>query len=171
MMWTRARFWRAFTVCFLGVLFSLSGAASVLGFALLGYTWPAATEITMHLDLSHAFTSLHDGSTSWNSSAADALSIWNQYIDTVKFVADSASGSSGTNGANDVLFSNKVYGDAWPTGALAVTLKMSSQGGSFTETDVLFNNNLKWDSYRGPIQGSGPTGTYDFHRVALHEFG
>jgi hypothetical protein len=41
----------------------------------------------------------------------------------------------------------------------------------FSETDVVFNNNLKWDSYRGPIQGSGSTATFDFHRVALHEFG
>jgi len=166
-----AQSWRAFTAYFLGLLLLLSGAASVFGFALNGYTWPATTQIRMHLDLSHAFTSLQDGSTDWNASASDALNIWNQYIDTVKFVADAPSGSSGANGANDVLFSTTVYGDTWPTRALAVTIKMSNQGSSFTEVDVLFNDNLKWDSYRGPLQGSGLIGTYDFHRVALHEFG
>lgn len=125
----------------------------------------------MHLQLAHVSGALQDGSDSWNASAADALNIWNQYVDTVQFVAAEPSGSSGTDGANEVLFSNTVYGDTWPSNALAVTLKMSSQGSVFTETDVLFNDKLKWNSYRGPLQGSGPTGTYDFHRVALHEFG
>jgi hypothetical protein len=125
----------------------------------------------MHLQLSRASGPLQDGSADWNASAADALSIWNQYIDTVKFVADAPTGSSGADGANEVLFSSTVYGSPWGTSTLAVTLKMSSVGSSLTETDILFNDNLKWDSYRGPIQGSGPSGTYDLHRVALHEFG
>lgn len=171
MTWASARSQRACTACFLGLLLSFGAGLPVLGFSLLGYTWPPTTQIRMHLDLSRAFTSLQDGSASWNDSAADALNTWNQYIDVVRFVPDTPSGSSGTNAANDVFFSSTVYGQTWPTGVLAVTLKMSSQGNTFTETDVLFNDNLYWDSYRGPRQGVGPTGVYDLHRVALHEFG
>lgn len=149
----------------------LGRALSAFGFALNGYTWPFGAQITMHLQLSHPSGALQDGSADWNASASDALSTWNQYIDTVQFVAAPDSGSTGSDGANEVLFSNTVYGQSWPTGTLAVTLRMSSEGNVFTETDVIFNDNLKWNSYRGPIQGSGSTRTYDFHRAALHEFG
>ncbi len=125
----------------------------------------------MHLGLTHSPSSFSDGTGSWNGSAADALNIWNQYIDKVKFVAgDSLAGQAG-DGANSVFFSNNVYGQTWGTGVLAVTLRTGSQGNIFTETDVLFNNKLKWSSYRGNLIVSGPGGTYDFHRVALHEFG
>src|SRR5882724_1761188 len=166
-----ARRCRAFLACFLGVLLFLGGAVPGFSFALNGYRWPDGTQIAMHLQLTRFTTGLQDGSASWDASATDALNIWNQYLDTVQFVASEPSGSSGSDGANEVLFSKTVYGDSWPSNALAVTLKMSSQGSVFTETDVLFNDNLKWNSYRGPLQGSGATGTYDFHRVALHEFG
>ena len=125
----------------------------------------------MHLQLTHFSSALQDGSASWNASATDALNIWNQYVETVQFVAAEPSGSSGSDGTNEVLFSGTVYGDSWPTNALAVTLRISSQGSVFTETDVLFNGNLKWNSYRGPLQRSVSGSTYDFHRVALHEFG
>jgi hypothetical protein len=167
--WARSR--RAFTTCFLGLCLFLGGAVPVFSFALNGYRWPDGSQIAMHLQLEHVSGALQDGSVSWNASAADALSIWNQYVDTVQFAAADPSGSSGSDGVNEVLFSGTVYGDSWPSNALAVTLKMSSQGSVFTETDVLFNDNLKWNSYRGPLQRSVSGSTYDFHRVALHEFG
>jgi hypothetical protein len=142
-----------------------------IAFSLNGYRWPDATQIAIHLQLTHFSNGLQDGSISWNASATDALNIWNESIDTVQFAAAEPSASSGTDGLNEVAFSNTVYGATWPSNVLAVTLKMSSQGSLFTETDVLFNDNLNWDSYRGPLQGRGPTTTFDFHRVALHEFG
>jgi len=150
---------------------AFGGLEKGFGYALNGYIWPFGAQIAIHLQLERPSGALQDGSASWNASASDALDIWNQYVDTVKFVAAAPSGSSGADGANEVLFSNTVYGQAWPTGTLAVTLRISNQGNVFTETDVLFNDNLKWNSYRGPVQGSGSTGTYDLHRVALHEFG
>jgi hypothetical protein len=162
-------------------LLLLSGAAVLLlgglaqktnGFAFHGYSWPAGSQIEMHLALSfRPAVPLQDGSASWDASAADALAIWNQYMDTVHFVPSPSAPTSAGNGLNDVTFSNTVYGEAWPTGVLAVTLNISSNGSLFTEVDVLFNNRLKWNSYRGPLQGSGPAGTWDLHRVALHEFG
>jgi len=167
--WARTR--RVFTACFLVLFLFLGGAAPAFSFALNGYRWRDGTQITMHLQLTRDSGALQDGSASWNASAADALNIWNQYVDTVQFVAAEPSGSSGTDGANEVLFSNTVYGESWPANVLAVTLRISSQGSLFSETDVLFNDSLNWDSYRGSLQGSGPGGTYDFHRVALHEFG
>lgn len=167
-----ARFFRRlFPVCFVGFLAWLGAAEKVRGFVLLGYTWPEGSQVSIHLQLNRPAVALQDGSASWNDSAADALALWNQYLGSIQLVAESPTGSSGGNGFNEVLFSNTVYGDTWPAGVLAVTLNHSEDGTSFAETDVLFNNNLKWNSYRGPVQGSGPSGTWDLHRVALHEFG
>lgn len=141
------------------------------GYTFHGYSWPAGTQIVMHLNLSRFVVPLQDGSASWNASAADALAIWNQYLDTVQLVEGPPASAVENDGVSEVAFSSDVYGMTWPPGTLAVTLYYSPKGNLFTETDVLFNNNLKWNSYRGPGQGSGPTGTWDLHRVALHEFG
>ena len=44
--------------------------------------------------------------------------------------------------------------------------------GVFSEADVIFNSNLSWNSYPGALRNASRGGTlYDFHRVALHEFG
>ena len=125
----------------------------------------------MQLGLNRPPVPFQDGSASWNASAADALAIWNQYIDTVKFVEAPPVSPSGDDGANSVFFSNTIYGQTFGSTTLAVTIGYNSGGGIFTEADVIFNDARTWNSYRGPIQGSGATATYDFHRVALHEFG
>jgi putative Ig domain-containing protein/matrixin len=164
-------FRRLFPVCFVGFLALLGASENVRAFAPLGYTWPEGSQVSIHLQLNRPAVALQDGSASWNDSAADALALWNQYLGSIQLVADSPTGSSGGNGFNEVFFANTVYGDTWPTGVLAVTLNHSEDGTLFAETDVLFNNNLKWNSYRGFIQGGGATGTWDLHRVALHEFG
>src|SRR3982074_967612 len=96
-----ARFCRAFTACFLGLFLLLGGAAPAFSFALNGYRWPDGTQIAMHLQLTHFSGALQDGSASWNASAADALNIWNQYVDTVQFVAADPSRSSGRDRAKD----------------------------------------------------------------------
>lgn len=151
------------------LLFASIPAAAA--FSLNGYNWPAGSQITLHLQLSRPPVVLQDGSSSWNASTADALALWNQYLDTVSFVQGPGSGPAADDGSNSVFFSDTIYADPFPTGVLAVTLNYSHTAGAFTETDVIFNNSIKWNSYRGPIQGSGATATWDLHRVALHEFG
>ena len=125
----------------------------------------------MHLQLTRPPIALQDGHSSWNASAADALAIWNQHLDTVSFVQGPGTGPAARDGANSVFFSDTIYAQQFPTGVLAVTLNYSDTAGTFTETDIIFNDKIKWNSYRGPIQGSGATATWDLHRVALHEFG
>lgn len=125
----------------------------------------------MHLQLDRPPVALQDGSSSWNASAAEALALWNQYLDTVSFVQGAGSGPAGEDGANSVFFSTNIYGETFPSGVLAVTLNYSHSESVFMETDVIFNDNITWNSYRGPTQGAGSTATYDLHRVALHEFG
>jgi hypothetical protein len=65
-----------------------------------------------------------------------------------------------------VLFASSDFGEAFGSNTLAVTL-LTYRGTVMEETDTSFNNAYTWDSYRGPLR----PGVYDFHRVAIHEFG
>ncbi len=147
-------------------------AHSLSAYTFTGSHWGTST-VTMQLQLGASTSALSDGSASWGASAEDALTIWNSYIASTHFavVRDSTAAKAQGNRQNNVFFSSNVYGSAWGSGVLAVTLTYSSSASQTTECDVLFNSNLSWDSYRGALR-FGTSGTvFDFHRVALHEFG
>jgi hypothetical protein len=115
---------------------------------------------------------LQDGFTTFNASAADALAIWNQQINLAKFSwTVSSIGGSQRDGQNTAFFSSTVYGQTYGP-AIAVTVYFYN-GSTMLEADNLFNSALLWDSYRGPVQYNFKKGkyVYDFHRVAIHEFG
>lgn len=149
------------------------GARTAQAYALTGSHW-TSSPVTMQLQLGSNSTPLSDGSSSWGASAEDALSTWNSYIGAMQFtvVRNSTAPKVEGNGINNVFFSGDVYGQAWGTGVLAVTLTYTSGATSTAECDVLFNSTLNWDSYRGALRynTSGQV-VFDFHRVALHEFG
>jgi hypothetical protein len=109
-----------------------------------------------------------DGSGSLGESAEDALNIWNQYLVHMKFAVDwnSILPPEGHGGNTSVLMSNTIYGEAFGSGVLAVTL-VSSRNSTMIEADVIFNSAWPFDSYRGALQ----PGRQDFHRITLHEFG
>lgn len=142
-------------------------ATSALAFDKGGGKWTLNRTVVMHLSLGEP-RFLQDGFTSFNQSAADALNIWNQHLVHMKFAAVQGSQMPQADGDTDnsVFFSDKVYGDTFGTRVLAVTL-LSTRDSVLAETDVIFNNAVSYDSYRGAQQSE----TYDFHRVALHEFG
>jgi hypothetical protein len=161
---------------FFRLLLSAAAFASAIGsaraYTLIGAKWPGATT-TLQLQLGATNGPLLDGSASWGASAEDALNIWNSILGTLKFevVRDSSATRVGNNRINNVFFSADMYGKAWGEGVLAVTL-ISSSRTSTVETDVLFNNRLSWNSYRGALRFSATGGAiYDFRRVAMHEFG
>ena len=125
----------------------------------------------MQLELGPTPVVLQDGLGTWNGSAANALSLWNQYLKEIHltWVNNSTAPRGGHNGFNTVSFASSVYGEGFGRETLAVTVGWSSS--SFphitNETDVIFNTAYQFNSYRGPLQPN----VYDFHRVALHEFG
>ncbi len=131
--------------------------------------------ITMHLNLDTAPLprALADGSTSWGQVAQQALSEWNAVISRAQFVAvqNSSAPVGRQNGVNNVFFSPTVYGEAWGSGVVGLTITIMQGSGNArrAESDVLFNSNAPMDSYRGPLGSAGPW--YDFKRLALHEFG
>ena len=154
------------------VLFAAS-AGSLCGYALQGPSWPAGSIINEHLAFTRSSRgSLQDGFSSFNASAADALSLWNQQMQLVRFSwTTSAIGGIQGDGENTAFFSATVYGQTYGS-ALAVTIYFMD-GSIMKEADNVFNSSLLWDSYRGPLQFNSKKKQYiyDFHRVALHEFG
>ncbi len=142
-------------------------ANSSSAFSVIGGKWTLNRTVVMHLSLGPP-RMLSDGFASFNESAANALNVWNQHLVHLKFRPrlKSPLRGLGTDGDTSVFFSETVYGDTFGSRVLAITL-FSTRGSVAAEADVLFNNALQWDSYRGGLR----TPTFDLHRVALHEFG
>jgi YVTN family beta-propeller protein len=160
-------------VALAATLFLAATASRLFGYALEGPSWPAGSTVNVRL----AFTGpssghLQDGFNTFNASAADALALWNQQIDLAKFSWTTSSFGGGKgDGQNTAFFSSSVYGQTYGS-AIAVTVYFYN-GSTMHEADNLFNSALLWDSYRGPLQYNSKKQKYiyDFHRVALHEFG
>jgi hypothetical protein len=134
--------------------------------------------VTMHLQLGTISGSLIDGSTSWGAVAEDALATWNGVLTNFRFtvVRDSTVAQARSNRLNNVFFSATIYGSAFDSRTLAVTLLSTSStngvSNGYTEADVLFNTVFSWNSYRGNLRSASGGGTLqDFRRVAIHEFG
>ncbi len=138
------------------------------GYALEGESWTPNRTVLMHLSLPAGGGPFQDGSGSFGDSAEDALNIWNQYLVHMKFAVDRNSilPPSGNDADTSVSMSNTIYGDAFGSRVLAVTL-VTARNSTMIEADTIFNSANSFNSYRGPLQ----PGVYDFHRIALHEFG
>ena len=130
--------------------------------------WVKDRTVVMQLSLGAGTRNLRDGFTSFNDSAIDALQTWNPHLAHLQFSWIKNSPVTPAQGDDEmsVMFDNKVFGDSFGTGVLAVTL-LGYRNGNFEETDTVFNSAISWDSYRGNLTPP----VYDFHRVAIHEFG
>lgn len=148
-------------------LLFLLDSQTLFGYALEGESWTLDRTVVMQLSLG-APRALLDGFSSFNESAQDALNVWNPYLAHLHLTAVLASPVTATSGDDEmsVFFSSTVFGDKFGSGTLAITL-LNYRGSAMEETDTLFNTAYSWDSYRGPLLPD----VFDFHRVAIHEFG
>jgi hypothetical protein len=134
-----------------------------------GLRW-ADGNIPMDLQLDDTMSPrpLSDGRTSWNAVAQEALDIWNAQLSRVQFAGFSSSvGPGDGNDHNEVFFSPEVYGHQFGSRVLAITTAWRI-GEERVEGDTVFNTDIDWDSYRGPLD---PGSDVDLRRVAAHEFG
>lgn len=147
-------------------------ATTALAFSFLGSRWPGS-RIVMTLQLGNSGPLL-DGASSWDAVAEGALAIWNRYLANVQFavVRGSPDAPGDGDGVNNVFFSSTIFGRSFD-GAVAVTTEWARNNGrTRIEADVIFNSNLRWNSYRGDLRRAAAGGTlYDLRRVAMHEFG
>jgi Matrixin len=130
--------------------------------------WVKDRSVQIQLSLGNNPMVLTDGFTSFNDSAADALNTWNPYLAHLHFSWIKNSPVTPAQGDDEMsaFFDSKVFGKSFGANALAVTI-LSYRSGNMEETDTVFNNAISWDSYRGPLTQP----VFDFHRVAIHEFG
>ncbi len=130
--------------------------------------WVKDRTVVMQLSLGTGTRTLRDGFTSFNDSAIDALKIWNSHLAHLQFSWIKNSPVTAAEGDDEmsVVFDSKIFGSNFGSGTLAVTV-LGYRNGNFEETDTVFNNAISWDSYDG---GLTPP-IFDFHRVAIHEFG
>ncbi len=122
--------------------------------------------INLQLDTTLTPRALQDGKMSWNAVAQEALDIWNEQLREVQFTDATGSARGDGNDRNDVFFSSHVYGQSLGYNVLAVTTTWRI-GRERIEGDTIFNTDIDWDSYRGPLNDE----VIDLRRVAQHEFG
>ena len=110
----------------------------------------------------------------WNGVARDALTIWNHAGSNFRFRSTTSAGERPSCRVTDVDRRNVVVwgadfcGSAWGERTLAITSTWSNiSTGEAVDSDVTFNSNFSWSSYRGNLRRD----TIDFGRVAIHEFG
>jgi hypothetical protein len=145
-------------------------APSAHAYLLSGNSWPSGIiPMVLQLDATtpaNVTFPLNDGATGWNSMAASIFTDWNAVLNRTTFTStESASTTSAYgNKLNNVVFAGTIYGEAFDTRTLAVTLSSTTLRKS--ESDVLVNSTRTWNSYRGALR----TAT-DLRRVLLHEFG
>ena len=111
----------------------------------------------------------------WHDAAEQTLDEWNGTGSQFAFNSSLSSGPEtpscsayeATTGRHVVVWRASLCGFAWPPGKLALTLMWADPSGTPVDSDVIFNSNLKWDLYSGPMRAE----VWDFRRVAIHEFG
>ena len=130
--------------------------------------WVKDRTVIMQLSLGTGTRILRDGFTSFNDSAIDALKTWNPHLAHLQFSWVKNSPVTAVEGDDEmsVIFGNNVFGMNFEPGTLAVTV-LGYRNGNLEETDTVFKSAISWDSYRGKLTPP----VFDFHRVAIHEFG
>ena len=139
-----------------------------------GQRWVSGSSIVMQMQLGSSGGALLDGSANWNTAAEGALARWNQVLNGVSFrvVRESTEGVALRNGINDVFFDDDVYGDSFGDAVAFTKWIYRLPDNTMIETDVIFDRNESWNSYRGNLRRNSSGGTlYDIRRVALHEYG
>ena len=151
-----------------GCLILLASAREVNAYTVEGFTWPAGSKVVMQLGLGPTTIPLQDGMATWDASAADALDIWNGYLDFISISSNSSPTvpQESGDGLDSVFFANTIFGDSFDEGTLAVTVLLNAANTTQTagEADVIVNSAYRFNSYRGPEQ----PGLYDLHRIFLH---
>jgi len=117
---------------------------------------------------------LLNGTSSWAENAESAMIEWSTITDGFRFVSEGPGRGDGsrTDGLNNMTFADNVNGDPFRNGVLALTFTRTDRNGHVTESDVIFNSNVRWDAYDGPVRlARDGRPIFDFRRVALHELG
>jgi sugar lactone lactonase YvrE len=123
---------------------------------------------TLRLQLANSGP-LIDGNT-YTTSFQSAVDEWNRNLGTLRFTTtvSNESPNSVGNGINEIYLPSSAAASTLGGNTLAATFNRYS-GVTIIESDIVFNSNFRWDSYRGS-RAAYPD-RFDLRRVALHELG
>ena len=127
---------------------------------------PGNIGMNLQLDQTKTPRFLIDGKGSWNAVAQEALQTWNAQLSRVQFTGFTGATPRDGNNTNEIFFASNVYGRRFGGYVLAITTTWRI-GTERVEGDTVFNTDVPWDSYRGPLGVLN----VDLRRVAIHEFG
>ncbi len=144
----------------------LLGMPAAFGYQLSGYAW-RQPETRFHYDLVDLNGQRQSPSgIRWNDGFSEALQRWNRFS---AFTFHGNEGEGGDpcagDGRNVAGFRRDDCGFQFSSNTLAITYSQF-RFGELDEADIVFNGNLNWDIYSGPLRGVD-----EFVRVSTHELG
>ncbi len=142
------------------------------GFCLLNVRWADG-----RVEMTHNFPPsgrLINGTLSWGENAELSMLEWSAITDGFRFVIGGVgpAGQDARDGLSNMVFDDNVDGTPFEEDVLAITFTRTRSDGEGVESDIIFNTNIQWDAYSGPIRADrNGTPIFDFRRVVLHELG
>lgn len=139
---------------------------------LLNTRWPGG-----RVQVSHNFPPsgpLINGTNSWEANAESAMREWSTVSDAFRFISGGSvtAGQNHRDGLNNILFSDNLDGNPFDPDLLALTFTRTDSAGDGIESDIVFNSEVRWNAYNGPIRiDRDEMPIFDFRRVLLHELG
>lgn len=118
----------------------------------------------------------------WSTAIQQAAQEWNDKT-RFEFVISNAyrnpcagtSAGSRPDFLNGTDFRTNVCGNSFSSSTLAVTVFFTETNilgsADIVEADIIYNANVNFNIYDGPLRFNGGAPEYDFRRVALHELG
>ncbi|MEY2538944.1 MAG: hypothetical protein QOG67_2684 [Verrucomicrobiota bacterium] len=176
---SRVSFFPAIAFAVLCGFGSISSAPSALAYVYeQGSPSWAAGNVTFQIAMGSAGRTLADGNTSWDTAATAAFDTWNQYLGSIHliYLINDNAPVSQNDRINVVAFASTYFGSSFGSNTLALTgftyTNDPSKPHWMIEANTLFNKNMQWDSYRGPLRfGSNRFAIGDIRRVLIHELG
>ncbi len=140
-------------------LLAIAGGRPALGYALEGPSWANATT---------SFSYAIPGNNGiWASALQQALADWTSVTSFTYVGVNQFSDPCNNNAPNGASFGATDCGQAFGSGVLGITSYEFDSGNHFIHASTVFNSNVTFSVYSGPLQ----SGSTDFRRVAVHELG
>jgi hypothetical protein len=165
------------TIALIGIALGLGPSLSP-AYVLEGQIWKVGG-ITINMNINatqYRLTSfrgfpLSDGSPSFQRPYWGVAADWNRYLLRLQIYPhpnwNPAGGTFG-NGVNKISFGSTLGGNKLDADTVALTeYYYNPATNTFIEADTVYNENIRWNSYRGPLWWR----SMDIRRVMLHETG
>jgi Matrixin len=114
---------------------------------------------------------LSDGSPSYQRVYWGVAADWNQYLLRLQIyphIGSNPTGGAFGNGINNISFGGSLGGSKLDSDTLALTdYYYNPSRNVMIEADTVYNENIRWNSYHGPLYWR----SMDIRRVMLHETG